>query len=161
MFQRIFAIIYRVFIKYDNYRIYIVVIEQFSSWLLTSCLFVAQTHQFLGIHLFDNQLLVRLPNNNAPCHNGIHVTVTYYLLKWKWFMFNPWLFLAAKLIFVAGSACVLARWERRADESWWFGGNFEKALVIFANIAIFKSNYLSCFTQTLDCYLNLLYVHLN
>ena len=34
-------------IKYGNYSMYIVFIEQFSSRLLISCLFVAQTHQFI------------------------------------------------------------------------------------------------------------------
>ena len=50
--------------------------------------------------------------------------------------------------------------EMKADERCWFGGSFERALANFVNFAIFKSNYLSYFTQTLDCNLNLLYVYL-
>ena len=47
-----------------------------------------------------------------------------------------------------------------ADECCWFGGRFETALANFANVAIFKSNYLFVRTQTLDLNLNLLYVYL-
>ena len=36
-----------VLIKYGNYSMYIVFIEQFSSRLMIACLFVAQAHQFL------------------------------------------------------------------------------------------------------------------
>ena len=60
----------------------------------------------------------------------------------------------------ARNSCVRAGEMR--DESGWMlvWRQFERALANFANFSIFKSNYLSYFTQTLDWNFNLQYVYL-